>query len=196
MLQRRRLFGRRRDGRATRPLPHRIRDRSDNRGRVYRAGHREDQVRTGGKEAPRERRGCANQMESWCGRMSEAVRSRPRRSSATQCSFAVRGGFLNAARWPRTAASTASGSASNKSAMKASGCCAVRPWGSQTVGREVPQVPGHDHVRAAFNRRGQHMEVVGVRQMESRRYVPSIRSRRHRGSACPSWRGFVPAHSP
>ena len=39
--------------------------------------------------------------------------------------------------------------------------------GSQTVGREVPQVPGHDHVRTAFNRRGQHMEVVGVRQMES-----------------------------
>ena len=39
--------------------------------------------------------------------------------------------------------------------------------GSQTVSREVPQVPGHDHVHPAFNRRGQHVDVVGVRQIES-----------------------------
>ena len=38
--------------------------------------------------------------------------------------------------------------------------------GSQTVSREVAQVAGHDQVRPAFNRRGQHMEVAGVRQIE------------------------------
>ena len=39
--------------------------------------------------------------------------------------------------------------------------------GSQTVSREVAQVAGHDQVRPAFSRRGQHMEVVGVRQIKS-----------------------------
>ena len=38
--------------------------------------------------------------------------------------------------------------------------------GSQTVSREVAQVAGHDQVRPAFNRRGQHMEAVGVRQIK------------------------------
>ena len=39
--------------------------------------------------------------------------------------------------------------------------------GSQTVSREIPQVPGHNHVRPTLNCRGQHMDVVGVRQIES-----------------------------
>ena len=43
-------------------------------------------------------RGRVNQMESRCGRSSDTVRTRPRRSSATRCSLAVRGGFLSAAR--------------------------------------------------------------------------------------------------
>ena len=39
--------------------------------------------------------------------------------------------------------------------------------GSQAVGRKIPQVTGHDHVSPAFNRGGQHMDVVGVGEIES-----------------------------
>ena len=39
--------------------------------------------------------------------------------------------------------------------------------GGQAVSRKVPQVAGHDHVRLPFDRGGQHMDVVGVRGVES-----------------------------
>ena len=38
--------------------------------------------------------------------------------------------------------------------------------GRQAVGGKVPQVAGHDRVRAPVDRRRQHMAVVGVRQVE------------------------------
>ena len=39
--------------------------------------------------------------------------------------------------------------------------------GSQTVSREVPQVPSHDHVRLPVDRRSQYMAVAGIGQVES-----------------------------
>ena len=38
---------------------------------------------------------------------------------------------------------------------------------SMAVSREVPQVAGDDHVSLAFNRGSQHVDVVGVREIES-----------------------------
>lgn len=39
--------------------------------------------------------------------------------------------------------------------------------GSETAGREVAQIAGHDQIGASLNGRGQNMNVVGVRQIES-----------------------------
>ena len=43
-----------------------------------------------------------------------------------------------------------------------------KTMGRQAIGREVTQVAGHDQVRSAFNRRGQHVQVAGVGQIEAR----------------------------
>ena len=39
--------------------------------------------------------------------------------------------------------------------------------GSETIGREVAQVAGHDQVGVSLNGRGQNMNVASVRQIES-----------------------------
>lgn len=45
---------------------------------------------------------------------------------------------------------------------------------SKTTGGKVPQVAGHDHIGFARDRCGQHMAVVGIRQVKPRSKRPVV----------------------
>ena len=57
--------------------------------------------------------------------------------------------------------------------------------GRQPVGRKVPQIAGHDHVRAAVYGRRQNMAVSGVRQVEPGGDGFMSRHDGHRGNGRP-----------
>ena len=83
-------------------------------------------------------RGRAYQIEFWYGRTSDAVRIRPKRSSASTCSFAVRGGFRNAARWPANGREHSLGVGNEQIGDEHVGMLRREIVGREALGREVP----------------------------------------------------------
>ena len=112
-------------------------------------------------------RGRANQIEFRCGRTSDAVRIRPRRSSASI--MLVRGSRWISQRRPVAANGRehSLGVGNEQIGDEHIGMPRRQIVGREALGREVPQVPSHDRVCTGFNRGCQHMDVVRVRQVET-----------------------------
>ena len=131
------------------------------------ASHRERQVEYDGTRAPRER-WWPGQSDGILVRANEGCRLD--KSQAFECSQV----FVRGTRWISQGrhATAYSGRYGLGVGIETRGDERVgmlcrESVGSQAVNRKVPQVAGHDQVSSPFNRSGQHMDVVGVRKIES-----------------------------
>ncbi len=112
--------------------------------------------------------GLALQISSAASLNRCAVTGKPARSSAAAKSSAVACGFFHRPRMRLKAATATSWSRSHCATMNWSGWMISMPSGrARHVDREVPQVRRHDAVGMARQRRGKHMRIVRVGQLQA-----------------------------